>query len=85
LTVCLINVIEAASTLGIATSDSIRASARRLLGRKGLVIGIQRKQEGSMDTQSLLVFILLPLLVLATAITFLLLQRARRKRDQGQQ
>jgi hypothetical protein len=37
-----------------------------------------------MDTQSLLVFILLPLLVLATAITFLLIQRARRKRDMGQ-
>ena len=37
-----------------------------------------------MDTQSLLVFILLPLLVLTTAITFLLIQRARRKRDLGQ-
>jgi hypothetical protein len=37
-----------------------------------------------MDTQSLLVFIVLPLLVLATTITFLLIQRARRKRDLGQ-
>jgi len=37
-----------------------------------------------MDTQSLLVFIVLPLLVLATAVTFLLIQRARRKRDLGQ-
>ena len=36
-----------------------------------------------MDTQSLLVFILLPLLVLATAITLLLIQRARRKWDAG--
>ena len=32
----------------------------------------------------MLVFILLPLLVLATVITFLLVQRARRKRDAGQ-
>jgi hypothetical protein len=37
-----------------------------------------------MDMQSLLVFILLPLLVLATAITFLLIQRGRRKQDRGQ-
>ena len=37
-----------------------------------------------MDMQSFLVFILLPLLVIATAVTFLLLQRARRKRDIGQ-
>jgi preprotein translocase subunit YajC len=37
-----------------------------------------------MDTRSLLVFILLPLLVLAMVITFLLIQRARRKRDTGQ-
>ena len=43
----------------------------------------QREQEGVMDTQSLLAFILLPLLVLATVITFLLIQRARRKRDLG--
>jgi hypothetical protein len=37
-----------------------------------------------MDTQSLLAFVLLPLVVLATATTFLLLQRARRKKDQAQ-
>jgi preprotein translocase subunit YajC len=36
------------------------------------------------DSNSLLVFILLPLLVLATVITFLLVQRARKKRDAGQ-
>jgi hypothetical protein len=30
--------------------------------------------------ESLLVFILLPLLVIATAVTFLVIQRARRKR-----
>jgi preprotein translocase subunit YajC len=36
------------------------------------------------DSNSLLVFILLPLLVLATVITFLLIQRARRKRDTRQ-
>jgi hypothetical protein len=36
------------------------------------------------DSNSLLVFILLPLLVLAAVITFLLLQRARGKRDAGQ-
>ena len=36
------------------------------------------------DSNSLLVFILLPLLVLATVITFLLVQRARRKGDTGQ-
>jgi hypothetical protein len=37
-----------------------------------------------MDTRSLLVFILLPLLVLAMVITLLLIQRARRMRDTGQ-
>jgi hypothetical protein len=37
-----------------------------------------------MDMESLLVFILLPLLVIATAVTFLLIQRARRKRDLGE-
>jgi preprotein translocase subunit YajC len=37
-----------------------------------------------MDMQSVLVLILLPLMVLATAITFLLMQRARRKKDQAQ-
>jgi preprotein translocase subunit YajC len=37
-----------------------------------------------MDTRSLLVFILLPLLVLIFVIAFLLIQRARRKRDTGQ-
>ena len=36
-----------------------------------------------MDPQSLLVFILLPLVVLTTAITLLLIQRARRKQDKG--
>ena len=44
-----------------------------------------RAQEvGIVDPQSLLVFILLPLVVLATAITFILIQRARRKQDKGQ-
>ena len=37
-----------------------------------------------MDLESLLGYILLPLLILATAITLLLIQRARRKRDSGQ-
>jgi preprotein translocase subunit YajC len=37
-----------------------------------------------MDTRSLLVFILLPLLVLIFVIAFLFIQRARRKRDTGQ-
>ena len=37
-----------------------------------------------MDTGSLLIFILLPLVVRALAITFLFIQRARRKQDKGQ-
>lgn len=37
-----------------------------------------------MDTESLLGYILLPLLILATAITLLFIQRARRKQDKGQ-
>ena len=37
-----------------------------------------------MDLQSLLGYILLPLLILATAITLLFLQRGRRKQDKGQ-
>ena len=37
-----------------------------------------------MHTESLLVFTLLTLLVLATAIALFFIQRARRKRDQGQ-
>lgn len=33
------------------------------------------------DSQSLVVFILLPLAVIVTAVTFLIIQRARKKRS----
>ncbi len=34
-----------------------------------------------MDSQSLVIFILLPLVVVVLAVTFLIIQRARKKRD----
>jgi hypothetical protein len=56
-----------------------------LLGTKGLSQRVNRMRKVVIvDSDSLLVFILLPLLVLALVIAFLLIQRARRRRDTGQ-
>lgn len=55
----------------------------RAAGRKG-PSRAQREQEVVMDTESLLGNILVPLLLLAIAITLLLIQRARKKQNKGQ-
>lgn len=65
----------AASRLRYRSAGYQRACHREVITELEVVI---------VDSNSLLVFILLPLLVLAAVITFLLLQRARRKRDAGQ-
>jgi hypothetical protein len=61
------------------------ASTLVLLGTKGSVMAGQPKAEGRNCGSEFLVGVyLLPLLVLALVITFLLIQRARRRRDTWQ-
>lgn len=54
--------------------------ASEVVGIRGLATW-STKPEVVMDSQSLVIFILLPLVVVVLAVTFLIIQRARKKRD----